>query len=127
MYTLHVGYRKAIGRLAHDLVATEFIGPRPKNIQVNHKDGNKLNNHLSNLEYVTCLQNIRHAINVLKIDWGSQRRGSMNGRAKLTEDDVREIRKRHTWFDESALAREFGVAHCSINRITKRQTWKHID
>lgn len=47
--------------LAHRLVALRYI-PNPDGLpEVNHKDGNKSNNHISNLEWVTKLQNIGHA------------------------------------------------------------------
>jgi hypothetical protein len=46
----------------HTLVCLAFIGPRPKGYVVNHKDSNKLNNELSNLEYVTASQNVHHAV-----------------------------------------------------------------
>lgn len=45
----------------HKLVAQTFISDRPLNMQVNHIDGNKLNNQASNLEYVTPSENIKHA------------------------------------------------------------------
>lgn len=50
----------------HRLVAETYI-PKPSDecIQVNHKDGNKENNHVSNLEWVTAGQNVSHSINIL--------------------------------------------------------------
>lgn len=45
----------------HSLVAKYFIGPRPDGYQINHKDGNVKNNSVTNLEYVTGLENMRHS------------------------------------------------------------------
>jgi hypothetical protein len=45
----------------HKLVAEQFLGPCPAGHEINHKDGNKANPHFSNLEYVTHLENMRHA------------------------------------------------------------------
>ena len=49
-------------RLVHHIVAEHFLGDRPSDLVVNHRDGNKLNNHPNNLEYVTIAENIKHAI-----------------------------------------------------------------
>lgn len=52
---------KPSNRLVHCLVAEAFIGPKPEGEQVNHKDGLKSNNQLSNLEYMTPAENMQHA------------------------------------------------------------------
>lgn len=46
----------------HTLVTEAFLGKRPKHLNVNHKDGIKTNNYISNLEYVTPMENVHHAI-----------------------------------------------------------------
>lgn len=52
--------KNKISKSIHRIIAATFYGD--SNLDVNHKDGNKLNNHIGNLEYVTKSQNIRHAM-----------------------------------------------------------------
>ena len=71
----------------HRLVAEHFIPNPDKLPQVNHKDGNRYNNAVSNLEWCTSRHNIKHAYaNKLKTN-----NGSYNPNSKLTESDVRKI------------------------------------
>ncbi len=108
---------------SHNAVMRAFFGPCPEGMQVNHIDGNKLNNALHNLEYVTIHQNVMHAIEVL----GKHKRGENNGRARLTESDIREIRRLAS---EKVTHREiglrFGIGPKYVNRITSRHLWRHI-
>lgn len=70
-YTKPDGYRyayvKGVGwRYVHRLVYETFIGAVPDGLEINHKDGNKLNNALDNLEAITHQENIKHSYKVLK-------------------------------------------------------------
>lgn len=125
------GYRQVILRkegrshsgLVHRLVAMAFVGlpPTPKH-QVNHKDLNKSNNVPENLEWVTQTQNNRHAAPLIP-----RLRGEAN-HSKLTEDQVREIRRRYAagGVTQQALADEFGVSNPTCNLIIRRIKWKHV-
>jgi hypothetical protein len=110
----------------HRLVAQAFI-PNPENKkEVNHIDGNKLNNHVSNLEWVTHTENMRHAS---KNGLYNPSNGSKNGNSYFTEEQVKEIRNtyiaRHPQFSGSALAKKYGVSGHAISYIINRG-WKHL-
>jgi len=116
----HKGVRKSLS--VHRLVALHFI-PNPDNLpEVNHKDGNKLNNNDWNLEWNTRSENMKHAyINYLCKD----KSGIGNGRAVLCEVDVLEIRKSKIR-PIRLLAEEYNVSPSCIESIIKRKTWNHI-
>ena len=84
----HGGEKKSFS--VHRLVAMYYI-PNPLNLpQVNHKDGNKLNNYHSNLEWNSASNNIVHSFQ----NGLSNYKGERHGQSKLTEVQVRKIKKR---------------------------------
>lgn len=111
----------------HRVVAEAFI-PNPDNLpQVNHKDGDKTNNHVSNLEWCTVSENQRHAYRIgLKSN-----RGEKNPAHKLNLSDVEFIRKhytpRHPEYGTVGLAKRFGVHRKTISRIIVGSRWKGGD
>lgn len=110
----------------HRLVALAFISNPDNRPQVNHIDGNKQNNHISNLEWATAKENINHA-------WDnglSNHSGENHTLSKLTEDDVRFIRDNYNpdmpEFGQKALAEKFSVKQPVISKIVHRKSWKHV-
>ena len=106
----------------HRLVALAFI-PNPKNKeQVNHIDGVKTNNYVKNLEWCTRSENEKHAHKIGLKDW----RGENQSRSKLTETQVRDIRKLQGKKTGREVAKEYEVTHSTIFAIWKRRIWTHI-
>lgn len=99
----------------HRLVAEAFI-PNPESKPlVNHIDGCKTNNMLSNLEWVTASENNSHA-------WATGLR--KHSQRKLTDDQVREIRASTKTNRE--LASIYGLSNVNIGRIKRRESYKDI-
>lgn len=116
-------YRVYIGSklyFVHRLVAEKYIPNPDKKIQVNHKDGNKLNNCVDNLEWVTNQENRNHAV---KNDL--QLKGSKCPWSKLNENDVIYILKNKNKSNKE-LSIKFNVSPSTINDIKHGRTWKHL-
>lgn len=115
--------RRADERLyIHHLVAEAFIGPRPVGALVLHGDGDKLNNHRSNLRYGTQLENIADARS-----HGTLTCGERMGSAKLRAADVLRIREAHLFGAKAGdLAEAYGVTSRPIRAVINRETWKHV-
>lgn len=105
---------------AHRVVAIAFLGEPPGDaVEVNHKNGDKSDNRLENLEWTTPLQNTRHA-HALGLCEAGRRRGELNGRAKLTAEAVSAIRARRGGGEPLAtIAKEYGVSSVMISRICR--------
>ncbi len=106
------------------LVAKAFI-PNPENkTQVNHIDGNKDNNHASNLEWMTPRENVQHAVKLGLLN----NKGENHGSSKLNRRQVLEIRKRYKEenITQKSLADEYEVSLMNINKIINYKTWSWL-
>lgn len=116
--------------LVHRLVAAAFLSDAPSPAhEVNHKDGDKTNNCADNLEWVTPSENMRHSFAVLgRVGKNTNpRRGEDHGRAKLTADAVREIRRRRSMGERiTDLAAAFGVSGPSVSYAVLGKTWREV-
>ena len=126
-----IGGRKGlcVSLRAHREVAKAFI-PNPNNLPfVNHKDGDKLNNNVTNLEWVTPRENIIHALDngLSTIDHLLQ---INKDNRKLSDDDVRFVRLNYKAKDRTlgtrALARKYGVTHGVIMDILNGKTYLDV-
>lgn len=108
----------------HRLVAAAFLGPCPAGYEVNHRNGDKTDNRVHNLEYATSSGNQRHAYQ----SGLQEASGEKNGFAKLTEAQVREIRilLEPRTRSYSAIGRDFGVSEGTIRAIASGRTWSHV-
>jgi len=108
--------------IVHRLVALAFLLKRNGKEIVNHKDGNKENNDVRNLEWVTDLENRKHAVEKGLMRWGEK-----HPKSKLKEKEVIEIKKllklgrKHREISEM-----FNVQRSAITKIHLGIRWKHI-
>lgn len=112
--------------LIHKAVAYTFLENPNCLPEVNHKDGNKANNHVDNLEWCTSHENQQHKYDIGLFD-KNKIKGENNGASKLTWDDVEYIRKYHIpysrEFGSRAMAKKFNVRHVTILSVLHNETW----
>jgi hypothetical protein len=105
-------------RTVHRIVAETFLGKPPtEKFEVNHIDGNRQNNHLDNLEWVTHAENIQKAV----------LNGQFGRYAKLDANKVREIRDLLSkGMHELEVAKKFNVSRMTIRLIRLKKTWHYV-
>ena len=102
----------------HKLVADAFLNnDYASGYVVNHKDGNKGNNNVENLEYVSYSENNQHA-------WDNGLRKS--NKHRFTADEVIQIRIEAESMSRKELAIKYGVYKTVIDSILTYKTWKNI-
>ena len=114
------GKRNTIG--VHRLVAMAYLDNPLQLKEVNHKDGDKRNNCLSNLEWCTRGENIAHAYkNSLRSATGTE-----NSRCLTDEATVREICLLLQAGYSCAKIRDLGYKYGLVRKIKDKSNWKHI-
>lgn len=114
---------KTTKHYVHRLVASAYCHkPEGCNV-VNHKDGNKLNNHKDNVEWTTDLGNQLHAW-----EFGlNKHKGSNHTSAKLSDADVRAIRSAHAeGVKQATLCEAYGLSKATMHQIVKFKTYKDV-
>src|SRR5271157_4213425 len=109
----------------HVLVAKKFIGPCHVGKEVNHKDLDKSNNRVDNLEYVTSKGNKEHAVRH-GVCYGRDQHGERNAAAKLDFNTVSKIRKLYGSgnYSQPKLAKKFNVTQPTVCYIVNNKTWE---
>ncbi len=108
----------------HRLVAQAFLGDPPDGKRwVNHKDGDRQNARMDNLEWVSPKENAQHAKQVL----GAYPEGAQHRMAKLTEAQVLEIHElRMRGYAAHYIAKIYNVRQITVQRILRRQAWRKL-
>lgn len=125
VFSTKIGGRQGITKLfrVHRVVADTFIDNPENKPFVNHIDGNKLNNNVTNLEWVTAKENTRHAVEIGLINNQKQ---YDHYRCKFSREQRDNIRTSYIPRDKEygarALAKKYGIAHSTISKIV-RSDW----
>lgn len=114
-----VNKTRKTGRI-HRLVAMAFIANPDNKPQINHIDGNKLNNNIKNLEWSTAKENNKHAI-----DTGLRRKRFM---AKISIEDVKDVKRMlKSGMTPTEISKNHKASYDSIYDIKRNKTWKDIE
>jgi hypothetical protein len=129
LYTSKRGYvqaclcrnNKSIQKDVHRLVAEAFLPEPAPGLQIDHINGIKSDNRVSNLEWVTPQENTLRALAI-----GLKPSGEKHRSSKLTQSDVNEIRKLYATgkYSHRKLGEMFEVSHGNVGKIVRNQLWK---
>lgn len=111
---------KGVKFYKHRLVAEMFLGGIPKGMQVNHKDGNKENNHVSNLEVVSAKENIKHMH-----DSGLNLARRNHGTTYKKSDEVvlnAYLAVKMGWLGVAESAKKFDMPRTTLSSIMNKRT-----
>jgi hypothetical protein len=121
-------YKNGVSKFpkVHILVASTFIPNEFNKPCVNHKDGDKSNNHVDNLEWCTYSENHKHAFKIgLKVHNANMKNSTAMVRRKLTFKQAEEIRRLRIEENKSVaqLSKQFNVGAWIIKDILSNKTY----
>ena len=110
----------------HRLIAIHFI-PNPENKkEVNHINGNRHDNRIENLEWVTKSENALHAYRI-GLNYSNPKKGEDWYAANVTNEIVLDIRKMYSeGYRNKDICEKYNLLKSQVSSIAKRRTWKHI-
>jgi hypothetical protein len=104
-----------VSNKVHILVYLNYVGDIPKGMTINHVDGDKSNNHYTNLQLVTHKENSDHAVKGLLRDT----------KRKLTQEQARAIRTlRCVGHPVREISKKFGVSYKAVYQILNHVTYR---
>lgn len=115
---------KRVMKYAHRLVAKYFLSNHLNHPEVNHIDGDKSNNNVKNLEWVTIQENQIHAVKN-----GLSPSGENSKLAKLSKMQIialRRLFRMNPKFNKLQIAKKLGVRDTTIHKIINNQRWKYL-
>lgn len=119
---VRLGARRRTGCIyAHRLIWETVNGPIPAGLYIDHLNGRKADNRIANLEAVTPSENAFRAIAA-----GLVPIGEAKAQAKLTEGDVRAIRRTVGEVPTREWARRLGVDPAVVRAVRHGRTWRHV-
>ena len=110
----------------HRAIALAFLDNPDNKPCVNHKDGNKLNNCIDNLEWCTYSENMKHAVD-MGLNSVPNFSGENHPMHKLTEEKVCQIRKLSlSGVSSPSIAKQFGITKEQVYNIIKKYQWRNV-
>ena len=117
---LHINGKGHTLKIAR-LVLLAFVGPCPEGMECCHYNDKGEDNHLTNLRWDTHNSNTADSIR------NGVKRGTKNGRAKLSESQIEEIKSLHkAGHLQRNIAKQFNISKGSVSNIVLGKSWKHL-
>ena len=114
---------KTYYKFIHRLVAETFLEYKGDGYEINHINGNKIDNNISNLEWVKRADNIKHAW-----DNGLYKKGELSPNSKLKADDVYKIKDlKKQGLSYNKIGKMYNVNHSTIRNICLGNNWKSLN